>query len=164
MKPFIAITLSLLWCAPAHAGDGMPCATTHEKIALDMRALQSDLMVAALTCEMRKEYNAFVRDYAKILPNFGKSLRAYFNRIYRSNAESKLDRFVTRMAGSASLHSLKTTSSNYCAGTRKLYKTLKDSADHPEDIAAVYSDRHSVKFCTDYAQAEIRALYANLVF
>lgn len=87
---------------PAVAG---PCALPDEQFALDTRVLQSELMVAALTCQENARYNAFVTKFAPALVIEGTSFRNYFTRVYGPYGEQMMDQLVTRLANLAEMRS-----------------------------------------------------------
>ena len=79
-----------------------PCATPPEQAALRSRAVQSDLVVAALNCDERDRYAAFVGRFEPQLAEQGRLLRAFFMRNYGEDGQAELDRYVTRLANEAS--------------------------------------------------------------
>ena len=88
--------------SPALAG---ACAEPEETTALLVRALQSRLMVSALVCDTRAQYNAFVTRYRPALQHNGAVLISYFGRSYGGEATPRLNRFVTALANDASVDS-----------------------------------------------------------
>jgi hypothetical protein len=80
-----------------------------EQAALDVRYLQTELMVAALSCgrpEFHKHYNTFVTKFAPALKRHGAALKTYFSRQYGSQGTKQMDTYVTRLANEASLRSM----------------------------------------------------------
>lgn len=73
-----------------------------DRAALRVRVLQSDMMVAALSCDLRDSYNVAVRRFQAELVLHGRNLRAYFDRTHNGKGQRALDRFVTAMANQAS--------------------------------------------------------------
>jgi hypothetical protein len=88
--------------------------------ALNTRVLQTELMVAALTCDQKDNYNAFAVQFRQTLIKHGKNLRAMFRRTYGGTANRELNSFVTRLANRASERSM-TLSQGYCEFTQKLF-------------------------------------------
>ncbi|MPY70931.1 MAG: hypothetical protein GEU92_12680 [Alphaproteobacteria bacterium] len=78
------------------------CADARERESLTVRSLQTDLMVAALSCNVRDDYNTFVQRYRPHLSGHGHALRRYFQRAYGPRAQRALDRYVTELANQAS--------------------------------------------------------------
>ncbi len=99
------------------------CASSTELDALTARALQTDLMVAALACDRRDDYNAFVRRYREALAAHGGNLRAYFARQYGRAGEAAMNRFVTKLANEASSAS-NANRALYCRSAGMMYEGL----------------------------------------
>ena len=83
----------------AHAFENL---TQAEREALTVRSLQSDMMVAALSCELRGEYNLTVTRFQEELVRHGANLRALFRRNYGGKAERELNSYITRLANESS--------------------------------------------------------------
>src|SRR3546814_21001199 len=64
--------------------------------------LQTELVVAALSCNERTRYNAFVNKFKGELGDRGKALKAFFNRAHGKDATRRLNAFVTELANEAS--------------------------------------------------------------
>ena len=75
--PAMIITTGLLTADSAWAD---PCTDPVAQTALNTRALQTELMVAALSCGNRIHYNAFVIKYQGDLVKHGRSLQSFFQR------------------------------------------------------------------------------------
>ena len=94
---------------PATAVQAAPCAGTgaarpsQADISIEVRRLQTNLMVAALTCNARADYNAFV---------FGKA------------GDSKLNAFITRLANEASTRS-NADRDGFCADAASTFQQAK---------------------------------------
>jgi len=100
------------------------CATPAEKAAIDARVLQSELMVAALTCGENARYNAFVQKFQPELVSFGNTLRSYFSRAYGRRGETQLNRFVTRLANGATIRRTRYTMPQYCTSAVNLFNNV----------------------------------------
>ncbi len=96
--------------SPAHAFENL---TQAEREALSVRYLQSDMMVAALSCQMRDEYNATVTRFQAELVRHGSNLRGLFQRTYGSGAERELNSYVTRLANESSARRI-AAGASYC--------------------------------------------------
>lgn len=92
-----------------------------------MRVMQTELMVAALTCGYQQSYNKFVRKYEGELVSHGKKLRRFFDVAYGRQGQRKLDGFVTRLANETSQRSLNDRAS-YCPAVGKLFSTVMQTA------------------------------------
>lgn len=76
-----------------------------ETAAVNARLLQTEMMVAALACDLRPQYNRAVRTFEKELVGHGKVLRKMFRRSHGASAQRHLDRYITRLANEASARS-----------------------------------------------------------
>ena len=77
-----------------------------EQTAFHVRKIQTELMVAALSCKhrfYRNQYDNFVLTYQSQLVNYGGVLRRYFARRYGSGSTGRLDKYITAIANQASL-------------------------------------------------------------
>ncbi|MCK5297157.1 MAG: hypothetical protein KAJ75_09735 [Alphaproteobacteria bacterium] len=99
------------------------CARENELTALHLRSLQSQLMVAALSCGKRNQYNAFVIKHKNELASNGRVLIDYFKRTYKYNSQSKLDDFVTILANEASSRSI-SNRDEFCSYSSHLLQSL----------------------------------------
>lgn len=120
-----ALALGLLLSAPVAAAGVAPahCAAAGARDALAARALQTDLMVAALVCDRREDYNDFVRRHRDALAAHGNALRAWFRQEYGRAGETEMNRFVTRLANEASRAS-NADRALYCHATGGLFDGL----------------------------------------
>ena len=131
----------------AHAAT---CASEREQLALQTRVLQSDLMVAALSCQHKESYNTFVRRFTDQLVAHGRELRGYFQRVYGSRGERQLNQFVTRLANDSSQRSL-ADAGIYCAETDQLFQQVLGLG--PRELAGYVrarpaSHRTGIQACT----------------
>jgi hypothetical protein len=113
-------------CVKADATLGLSakaaCLFPAEKSAVQIRLLQTDLMVAALSCDRKHEYNAFVTRHRDELVKGGRGLRALFERVHGKSAKSSLNGYVTKLANDASMRSLK--ADNYCGAMATLFNQV----------------------------------------
>jgi hypothetical protein len=133
----------------ASAAFASSCAYNTEQQSLHMRALQSELMVAALACSKKQDYNRYVTQFSKDLQWQGKQLKSYFQRSYGRSSERQLNQFVTQMANQASRLSLAKTRDDYCAQAGKLYGVINNARPwQVVDYAkAHYGTWHGVSSC-----------------
>lgn len=115
----LALGMTVLVSYPGQAGE---CPTSAENAALSMRSLQTELMVAALSCQAKGDYNTFVRQFQPELVRNGKAMRGYFQRRYGGRSESRMNSYVTSVANRASQDSL--SSNNFCDSARKLFSNV----------------------------------------
>ncbi len=94
-----------------------PCIKDKLLTAFQMRMLQTELVVGALSCKMTPRYNDFVRAYQPELMSAHRTLKAHFGR------ESKLEDYKSRTANEASQRSLSNIT-EFCLTTSTLYDKL----------------------------------------
>ncbi|MDH3241749.1 MAG: hypothetical protein OEO83_13905 [Alphaproteobacteria bacterium] len=100
-----------------------------EKEAMAFRHLQTELMVAALSCgrqEYRNKYNTFVLRYRPALKRNGRILKTIFKRNYGTQSKRRLDRYVTQLANDVSVRSMERAEFCEVAG-RKFNAVLRAS-------------------------------------
>ena len=81
-----------------------------EQAAFDVRFLQTEFMVAALSCgrpDYQSFYNTFVTRFGAQLKRHAEELKAHFNREYGKQGDNKLDGFATQLANQASLRNMR---------------------------------------------------------
>ncbi|MGB8273988.1 MAG: hypothetical protein WCF16_01820 [Alphaproteobacteria bacterium] len=133
------------------------CALADEKIALDTRTLQSELIVAALSCNEKARYGAFVKKFEQVLVANGDSLRQYFRRAYGAAGETHMNRLVTVLANGASARSMGQNNSVYCANEAALFTQVL--ALSPQELPVfvarlTFADDHGITPCTQQASRE----------
>jgi heme-degrading monooxygenase HmoA len=84
--------LAALVAGPAIA---QTCLQPAERTAFDVRALQSKLMVAALSCSQDAAYNAFVRKFQGELTGAYRGVQGHFRRTAGGAHQRELDGFVS---------------------------------------------------------------------
>ena len=134
-----AATLIALTCSGSvYAAN---CVQPVERDSQIVRALQSRLMIAALSCNARADYNRFVTHYQKDLTRHGVGLRKYFRKKYGKKHKKALNKFVTRLANSASQESIKDRR-GFCADSRAIFTQLMSAPRHraPVTLQAVALD------------------------
>jgi hypothetical protein len=120
--------------APADASPakGKPaCARDQEKLALDTRVLQTELMIAALSCGQAEQYNQFVSSFQPQLQQQGDRLVKFFDRVHGKDAPDRLNAFVTKLANDSSTRSQK-VGYGYCLFTYDLFNEAL--ATPPQDF------------------------------
>lgn len=147
-----ATSMLLLAATPATAAE---CVSKQEQISLQTRTLQTELMVAALTCNEAAQYNAFVKAYRPQLMESHANISAYFKRTNARNGESEMTTFMTKLANESSLRSAK-NKAKFCANARQIFgKTLKpggvNMSSYVGKVKAASS--HGLKTCQRDARA-----------
>jgi hypothetical protein len=131
------------------------CASNREDAALQARMLQTELMVAALSCNHRADYNTFVKRFNTELVQRGTTLKSYFSRAHGRSGTTQLNLFITRIANEISTRSLGHVSA-FCASATGIFAQLK--ALPPEQFGtfvATYepAKTHGVVTCIETAAA-----------
>ncbi|TCI00949.1 hypothetical protein EJV46_00380 [Roseococcus sp. SYP-B2431] len=78
------------------------CLQPAEKTAFDIRALQSQLMVVALTCGQQDDYNTFVTRHQRELATAFRNVAGHFRRTAGSQHQRQLDQYITNLANGQS--------------------------------------------------------------
>ena len=104
----------LLASQSASAGQ---CASPQEKLAFDVVGLKSQLMVTALTCDARNQYNTFVTRFRRSLLSGEHALNVYFGRHGGTRAHDDYITLLANVQSEAGLH-LGTT---YCANKAAMF-------------------------------------------
>ena len=117
----------------AYANDTARCASAEEADAFQLRALQSRLMVAALSCNQQTAYDTFVEKFRPRLASAGHMLQGYYTRT--GGGETALNRYVTSLANAAGL-SRAEQPDDFCSDTWTMFLLLQDEPDELPTIAA----------------------------
>jgi hypothetical protein len=148
MNTAIVASIILYSCSSLAAD----CASGKEKVALDSRALQSHLMVAALSCHIPESYNLFMRRFKSELVTQNSELGSYFSRRYgEKQSATKTNKFMTALANESSKRSLKIDSEEFCQITVKLFdKIMSVKPERLYQIAAdkQFSSLHGIQGCS----------------
>ena len=96
------------------------CARAPDLVALQVAALQQQLMVAALTCNDVSLYNSFVITYQTDLVASDEALKAFFDRFGDSDGTSAYHTFKTKMANVYSVRSA-ADQKRFCATARTAF-------------------------------------------
>jgi hypothetical protein len=78
------------------------CLQPAEKTAFDIRALQSQLMVVALTCGQQDDYNTFVTRHQRDLATAFRGVAGHFRRTAGGQHQRLLDQYITNLANGQS--------------------------------------------------------------
>jgi hypothetical protein len=123
VRSFTSAMVIMTGLLTADSAWAVPCTGPVEQTALTTRALQTELMVAALSCGNRIHYNAFVRKYQGDLVKHGRSLQSFFQRKHGAAGRRNLNTFITRLANEASQRS-SITHAAFCANSSSLFDRL----------------------------------------
>ncbi|WNJ99618.1 hypothetical protein L2D14_17360 [Thalassospiraceae bacterium LMO-JJ14] len=131
----VAVAITGLTAGSAIAAS---CNDRSEKAAFHVRALQTDLMVAALTCGAKPQYNSFARKFQNTLVDHGMALKALFHHLHGSRADKALNAYVTALANRASQRSI-ARRDQYCEHTMRTFSAL--TGLKPAELAAFSMSR-----------------------
>jgi hypothetical protein len=108
-------------CAVSIAGPAFAqaCVQPAERTAFELRALQSQLMVAALSCGRDNEYNAFVRKFQRDLSSSYTTMQSHYRRVGGSG-QREMDGFITALANAHSQDGIR-QGSQYCPNITPLF-------------------------------------------
>ncbi len=135
----VLVAICALWLATGvRAADAAASATmkSGEKTSLHVRVLQSNLMVASITCRFSDAYHATLTKFESELIRHDDNLRSYFNRVYgKKKGPAKLDHYITDIANEIAIRSSKRRKS-YCASARTVFdRVLALSPSDLEEFA-----------------------------
>lgn len=128
MKRILSVCLATYMAAIPAAEAAKRCASAQERTAIRVRVMQTELMVAALSCravpgrDFTGQYNAFVQRHGDKLVNHGRVLQSYFQTRYGEGYRKKLDAFVTALANDASRRSM--NSATFCDESVALFQEV----------------------------------------
>lgn len=114
------------------------CDDAADQAAFHVRSLQTELMVAALTCGAREDYNEFAVKFKKPLTDQGKGLKRHFKATYGAAADPQLNAYVTALANRLSERSIAARDS-YCDRAARTFAAL--SVMKPADLAGFSMNR-----------------------
>lgn len=97
------------------------CVQPAERTAFDVRALQSQLMVAALTCNRDSDYNAFVRRFQGELASAYRDIQGHFRRTAGGGHQRALDGYITQLANEQSQDGIR-AGSHFCPLVTPLFQ------------------------------------------
>jgi hypothetical protein len=135
------------------------CARAAELSGLQARVLQTELMVAALSCGEATRYNAFVNRFRGELVVESKRMQRYFSRVHGGRAGKELNAFVTELANNSSQRSL-TEAASFCPQAAALLDdVLKIEPRQLGSFAAEqsFADAHGVDSCDGPREARAKA-------
>ncbi len=151
-RALIAVAAVVIACATAMPADaakkkakpkpqGPPCTSQANLEALNVRALQTELMVGALACGERERYNAFIRARQPELVPYAQTLQRMHGK--RTNA------FVTRVANAAARNA-------DCAVISALFDETLEPGNSLSAIAAkdALTSRHGYQVCAPKVAAK----------
>jgi hypothetical protein len=130
MRSRLILALLLLVLLPGAARPGLaqPMLGAAEQRAFDLRALQSYLMVMALRCGRHDDYNRFVLRFRGELAGAYRSIEAFFRRAHGSQAQRRLDTYITSLANQHSQDGM-AVGSGFCQWSAPLWPAVMAAPD-----------------------------------
>ncbi|MGG5809948.1 hypothetical protein [Falsiroseomonas sp. CW058] len=116
------------------------CVQSAERTAFEVRALQSQLMVAALACQRDGDYNAFVRKFQGELAGSYRTIQSHFRRTAGGGAQRELDGFITTLANAQSQDGIR-QGSQFCGTVGPLFQ-LALAQSNAAALADLTADRN----------------------
>lgn len=144
LRLFRPVVAALVALQPALAQGNARCLTPAEKTAFEMRVLQTELMVATLTCrgvgnrDFSAQYNSFVESHRDALKSHATVFREHFKRSFGGKGEAQLDRYVTSLANDLSRASMMGTGT-FCPQQDMLFERAAQVA--PKDLRGFAAER-----------------------
>lgn len=111
------------------------CLRPAERTAFDIRALQSQLMVVALSCQQQDDYNAFVTRFRSQLGDAHRGVTGYYQRASGRQAQRQMDQYITNLANNQMQVGI-TQGSHFCRNQTPLFQQAM-AASSPADLAAI---------------------------
>lgn len=128
MKRLVSTCLAAFLIVAPVADAVARCVTPKERTAVHVRVMQTELMVAALSCravpgrDFTGQYNTFVQRHGDRLVNHGQVLQSYFKARYGATSHRHLDAFITALANDASRRSM--NSAAFCDESVQLFQEV----------------------------------------
>ncbi|WP_137177591.1 hypothetical protein [Roseomonas sp. AR75] len=116
------------------------CLQSAERTAFEVRALQSQLMVAALACNRDNDYNAFVRKFQGDLAASYRGVESHYRRTAGRNSARETDGFITQLANAQSQDGIR-AGSHFCPLVTPLFQVAL-SARNVEELAMISVERN----------------------
>jgi hypothetical protein len=127
MTTFRPIWLGL--AVAAVAGPALAaCLQPQEQRAVDLRTVQSQLMVAAITCRREDDYNRFVQRFQPDLARAHNTLTAYFRRAHGAAGQRQMDAYITNLANAQSQSALR-QGNQFCRNSEALWSSAAGVAN-----------------------------------
>lgn len=121
-----AAVAAMMFAGGVQAAD---CVSARERDSLTVRALQSRLLVAALSCGARADYNSFVTRYRPQLAAHSSELRKHFRKQHGAAHNKALNAYVTKLANGASQVSIEDRY-GFCAESQRALAELLRARAH----------------------------------
>lgn len=97
------------------------CIRPAERTAVDVRAVQSQLMVAAIACNRTEDYNTFVRRHQAELGAAYNTVAGVFRRAHGAQGQRQYDAYITNLANAQSQEGIR-QGSHFCRDIGPLFQ------------------------------------------
>lgn len=118
------------------------CVRPAERSAVDLRAVQSQLMVAAIACGRSEDYNQFVRRHQNELGAAHRTVFGVFRRAHGAQAQRQYDAYITNLANAQSQEGIR-QGSHFCRDVGPLFQAAL-AAPNSSAVAALASEHRIV--------------------
>jgi len=134
MSPIRLFAAGLVAVVAATPAMAQSCLRPADKAAFDVRALQSQLMVAALLCKQDEQYNSFVRTHQSSLSQAWEGMSSYYRRANGAVGVRSRDNFVTELANVQQMDSGR-QGSQFCQNVAPLFTAAMAAPKTSEGLA-----------------------------
>lgn len=117
------------------------CIRPAERTAVDVRAVQSQLMVAAIACNRTEDYNTFVRRHQAELGAAYNTVAGVFRRAHGAQGQRQYDAYITNLANAQSQEGIR-QGSHFCRDIGPLFQAAL-AAPNAGAVAALTA-QHSI--------------------
>ena len=137
------------------------CLQPAERTAMEVRALQSQLMVAALACGQTDQYNAFVTRNQRDLGDAYRTVTAHFKRVHGNvQGQRQLDGYITQLANAQSQDGID-QGSTFCQNVTPLFQQSLAQNTNMAQLASISMQSNVVvpyelDTCTGASAAPVR--------
>tara|TARA_A100001037_G_scaffold304230_1_gene340381 strand:+ start:1128 stop:1715 length:588 start_codon:yes stop_codon:yes gene_type:complete len=132
----------------------VPEKLSQAEISKEVRKVQTTLMVAALSCGNRDNYNKFIVKFKGVLQRHGQVIKRDFIKRYGGVAgKKKLDKYVTALANEASSKS-NLDYDAFCSKASYFYRSLKDKK--PRELGSFVSKLQYAAFSDTFKPDECK--------
>lgn len=137
IRTILAGALALAVSAPVAA---QTCLQPAEQTAFSVRALQSQLMVVALSCGQHDHYNTFVSRNQRELGQAYRQVAGHFRRVHGAAGQRQLDQFITTLANAQSQEGIR-QGSHFCQNAAPLFQQALAAKPDLAGLAALSSSQ-----------------------
>jgi len=122
---------------PTHGTKSAPaavapaCEFPAERTAFDIEGLKSELMVTALKCDQRDQFNAFMTRFRPTVAAEEHDLNAYFKRSYGRAAQKAYDSYITNLGNIQEQDGLKAGTA-FCENLPAMFSEVMSLHDESE--------------------------------